>query len=214
MPTNNKNKLRWSLLAFALLVVAAAWYFDLLGFLTVENFKQYRQELGLWAPLVFVLAFVIGELLQIPSVLWIFFAGVIWPWWIALPTSLVAALLAATGAFLVARYFLGDRVIAKLPPALQDLNDRLSHQPTTAVVLLRLTTFLHPAIHWVLAASSVRLPAFLLGTFIGILPMTLALVLLGDVFMSWWDDYSLVIMTATVSALLLYIVLQRRKQAS
>ena len=204
--------IRLGLFLLSVCGVIAAWQFDLLSYLTLENIERYRHDLGPWAPAVFSLAFVVGELLQVPSVLWIFFAGIIWPWWFALPLSLIAALVAATGAFLVARYFLGDRIAEKLPPSFQELNAKLTKQPVVAVIVLRLTTFLHPVMYWVLAASSVRLPPFLIGTLIGIIPMTLALVLLGEVFMSWWDDYSFAITGAAAAVVLIYIVLQRRKQ--
>ncbi len=211
MQIGRSNLVRIILFLLAVSAVIAAWHFELLSYLTLEQIERYKQDLGWWAPVVFALAFVIGELLQVPSVLWIFFAGMIWPWWFALPISLIAALLAATVAFLVARYFLGNQVSEKLPPAFQDLNDRLKRQPVAAVIVLRLTTFLHGAMHWVLAASSVRLPAFLVGTLVGIIPMTLALVLLGEAFMSWWDSYSFAIMGTAAAAVLIYIVLQRRK---
>ena len=200
------------LLILAVATIIAVWYYDVSSYLTLDNFEYYRRDFGWWALVAFILAFVIGELLQVPSVLWIFLAGMIWPWWIALPLSLAGAVLAATGAFLMARYFLGDRMPEKLPPAFLGLNERLRQRPISAIVFVRLTTFLHPVMHWVLAASSARLPAFIIGTSIGVIPMTLALILLGEVFMSWWDNYSLLIMGAAAAAIVVYAIVQRRKR--
>lgn len=205
--------IRYSLFGVAVCLVLAAYYFELPGYITIEKLQSYKQVLGWWAPVVFVVAFVIGELLQVPSVLWIFFAGVIWPWWFALPLALVAALFAATGAFIVARYFLGNHIHEKLPDGLQKLDHKLKARPISAVIVLRLTTFLHPAMHWVLAASSIRLPQFLLGTLAGIVPLTMVIVLLGDAFMSWWDQYSIAMMATVFVCFVLYILNQRRKRA-
>ena len=212
MLTNTRYRMRFILLFLAVATIIAVWYYDVSSYLTLDNFEYYRQDFGWWAPVAFILAFVIGELLQVPSVLWIFLAGMIWPWWIALPLSLAGAVLAATGAFLMARYFLGDRMPEKLPPAFLGLNERLRQRPISAIVFVRLTTFLHPVMHWVLAASSARLPAFIIGTSIGVIPMTLALILLGEVFMSWWDNYSLLIMGAAAAAIVVYAIVQRRKR--
>ncbi len=195
-----------------LFAVAAAYYFELHSYLTLGNLQAVESKLGWWAPIVFLLAFVIGELLQIPSVLWIFFAGLIWPWWFALPVSLLAALLAATTAFLVARYFLGHGFHKKLPDSLQALNEKLQSRPVSAVIFVRLTTFLHPIMHWVLAASSVQLSAFLAGTLVGILPLTIAIVLLGEAFMYWWDEYSTTILVTAGAVTAAYVIYARRRR--
>ena len=206
--------IRYFLFAAALFAVAAAYYFELHSYLTLENLETIKTKLGWWAPIVFVLAFVVGELLQIPSVLWIFFAGLIWPWWFALPVSMLAALLAATTAFLVARYFLGHGFHKKLPDSLQALNEKLQNRPVSAVIVVRLTTFLHPIMHWVLAASSVQLAAFLTGTLIGILPLTIAIVLLGEAFMYWWDQYSTMILLTASGVAAAYVIYARRRRKS
>ncbi|MEM7016559.1 MAG: VTT domain-containing protein [Pseudomonadota bacterium] len=213
-PLQSKHVLRILLFITILVAIGAVFYFDMPQYLTLENVKRLQESLGWWALLVFVVAFVLGELLQVPSVLWIFFAGVIWPVWIALPISLLAAMLAASGAFIVARYFLGDSFHQKLPARFQNLNAQLEASPIRAIIFIRLTTFLHPLLHWVLAASSIKLPAFLVGTFVGILPATIALVLLGQQFLDWWEQYSLQITLLSVGLIALVIFLRRRKASS
>ena len=207
------KRLRIALFAIGFSAVVAVFYFDLLNYLTIENVQFYKVKLGLWAPVVFMLAFVIGELLQIPSVLWMFFAGLIWPVWLALPIALGSAMLAAIGAFLVARYFLGEKFHDKLPGKLRKLNENISKNPLKAVILIRLSTFLHPLVHWALAASPVKLPAFIIGTFIGILPASIAIVLLGQQFIDWWDQYSNFIIAGIIVAVGVFLFI-KRKQAS
>jgi len=139
-------------------------------------------------------------------------AGLIWPWWVALPLSLFAALLAAAVAFLVARHVLGDRFHEKLPKGFEKFNRGLHDSPFKAVILIRLTTFLHPAVHWVLAASPIRLPIFLVGTAVGVLPGVVAIVFLGQSFVTWWDEYALWIVGAGVALVVGYIAYQRRNK--
>ncbi|MBV1876017.1 MAG: VTT domain-containing protein [Pseudomonadales bacterium] len=205
--------LRYLLLVSIALAVAGVFYYDLVSYLTVEAMQGYKDQLGGWAPLVFLLAFVVGELLQLPSVLWILFAGLIWPWWLAVPISLLSAMSAATVAFVVARYFLGAKFHEKLPTRLKALNQRINAAPLRAVIVIRLTTFLHPLVHWALAASSVKLLTFLAGTFIGILPATIAIVFLGQQFVDLWDEYSYPIIAVAAIALLVVGLLSRKKRS-
>jgi uncharacterized membrane protein YdjX (TVP38/TMEM64 family) len=201
------------LIAVVLLSTALlAWHFGLFEYLTIDQLRSLNQRLGYWAPIAFVVAFVIGELLQVPSIFWILCAGLIWPFWIAFPLSMLSAVLAATVAFLVARHILGDRFHEKLPAGFDALAKALKRAPLKAVIMIRLTTFIHPVVHWVLGASPIRLPVFLLGTAIGIFPGVLAIVLLGQTFVSWWDEYAYWIVGAGIAVVLGYVAFQRRKK--
>ncbi|MFT5562701.1 MAG: putative membrane protein YdjX (TVP38/TMEM64 family) [Candidatus Azotimanducaceae bacterium] len=208
-----KNFTRILMAIILVVALAAVWYFDFFEYLTVERLRAFKDTLGPWAPIAFVLAFVVGELLQVPSVFWVLCAGLIWPWWFALPLSLFAALLAATVAFLVARHVLGDRFHEKLPQGFEALNRGLENSPLKAVVMIRLTTFLHPVVHWVLAASPISLPLFLIGTLLGILPGVVALIFLGQSFVNWWDEYAYWIVGVGIALTAAY-VFHRRKQAA
>ncbi len=192
------------------IVVGTAWQLGWLDYLTIENLRAFESRLGPWAPIAFVIAFVIGELLQVPSVFWVLCAGLIWPWWFALPVSFAAAMLAATVAFLVARYILGDQFHEKLPKRFEGLNRGLIKAPFRSVFLIRLTTFLHPAVHWILAASPIKLSVFLAATAIGILPGVIAIILLGQTFVTWWDEYAYWLVGATIAVVVLYMAYQNR----
>ena len=209
-----KNLLRIGGGLLLVAVVVAAWQLGWLDYLTIENLRSFESQLGPWAPFAFVVAFIIGELLQVPSIFWILCAGLIWPWWLALPLSFVAAMLAATGAFLVARYILGDQFHEKLPKRFEGLNKGLEKSPFKSVVLIRLTTFLHPVVHWILAASPIRLPIFLLGTAIGILPGVLAIIILGQTFVTWWDEYAYLIIAVVVALVVAWTLYQRARNQS
>lgn len=203
----------WLRIGGAVILLGAlgvAWHFGWFEYLTIENLRSLEARLGPWAPFAFVLAFVIGELIQVPSIFWILCAGLIWPWWIALPLSFVAAMLAATTAFLVARYILGDQFHERLPRQFIALNKALKDSPFKAVLTIRLTTFLHPVVHWMLAASPIQLPVFLIGTAIGILPGVIAIVLLGQTFVAWWDEYAWWLVAAAVVLVAAWISYRRR----
>jgi uncharacterized membrane protein YdjX (TVP38/TMEM64 family) len=200
--------------ALALIIaVVMAWQNGWFDYLTIENLRRFESTLGPWAPFAFVFAFVFGELIQVPSIFWILCAGLIWPWWFALPVSFVAAMLAATVAFLVARYILGDQFHEKLPKRFRGLNEGLKKSPFKAVLMIRLTTFLHPVVHWILAASPIRLPVFLIGTAIGILPGVVAIIVLGQSFVTWWDEYALWLIAGAIALAIAYVAHQKRSQS-
>jgi uncharacterized membrane protein YdjX (TVP38/TMEM64 family) len=92
-------------------------------------------------------------------------------------------------------------------------NRGLENSPLKAVVMIRLTTFLHPVVHWVLAASPISLPLFLIGTLLGILPGVVALIFLGQSFVNWWDEYAYWIVGVGIALTAAY-VFHRRKQAA
>lgn len=190
-----------------------AWHFDVFEYLTIEQLRAFKMTLGYWAPIAFVAAFIVGELLQVPSIFWILCAGLVWPWWIALPLSMLAAVLAATAAFLVARHILGNRFHEKLPKGFDRLAKSLERSPLKAVIMIRLTTFIHPVVHWVLGASPIRLPVFLIGTAIGILPGVTAIVFLGQTFVNWWDEYAYWIVGSVLAVVVAYVGYQARNKS-
>ncbi|MDC8785025.1 VTT domain-containing protein [Roseateles koreensis] len=140
--------------------------------------------------LVFCLAFMAGNLLQIPGGLFLAAAVLtLGPLWGGLSTY-VAACLSCVGTFAVIRGLGGDalrgwqqgparqRLFASLASLFTRLYTRLlarldSH-PVQSVALLRLLFQTVPALNYALALSGVRFRSYLLGTLIG-LPLPIAL---------------------------------------
>ena len=130
-------------------------------------------------------------------------------WWFALPVSFVAAMLAATVAFLVARYVLGDQFHEKLPKRFRGLNE-VEEVPFQSSVDDSLDDIFTSVVHWILAASPIRLPVFLIGTAIGILPGVVAIIVLGQSFVTWWDEYALWLIAGAITLAIAYVAHQKR----
>ena len=191
-------------------LIGCAVYFEWYQAISQEALQELVVRLGPLAPVAFVGLFVLGELAQIPSVLFVLAAGLVWPFWTALPIAFAGAMAAATVAFLVARHVLGKQIHHRLPPILQRYTDAITNNPIRAVAMIRLTTFLHPAMHWVLAGSRVSLRDLLIGTLVGIAPAVVLLVALGEVFLDWWDRYSPWLLAALVALGIAYVAHRRR----
>ena len=190
-------------------LVGCGVYFEWYQAISQEALQELVVRLGPLAPVAFVGLFVLGELAQIPSVLFVLAAGLVWPFWTALPIAFAGAMAAATVAFLVARHVLGKQIADRLPSGWRRYSDAIATNGMRAVAMIRLTTFLHPAMHWVLAGSRVSLRDFLLGTLVGITPAVVLLVALGEVFLDWWERYSQWLLAAMVVFAIAYVAYRR-----
>jgi len=174
----------------ALLVAIAAvllWRSGLLNDLSVDALRERAAAAGAWGPPLFVLLFVLGELVHVPSVVFLVAAGLAWPLPLALATAWVGAVAAATAVFSVSRYLLSDWVRDRLPARALQVDARLLDHGVRNVALLRLLTFMMPLMHWVLGVSRVSFRDATLGTALGLLPGVALLVVLGERLTEGWD---------------------------
>ena len=135
---------------------------------------------GPWGPPLFWAHFALGEMVAIPSVLFVIVAGMTWPREAALAISWVGAVLSATAVFVVARYLVRDVVQGRMSPRLRWLESWTASRALLGVILIRLFTFLAPWTHLALAVSRVRVRDYVLGTAIGVIPAIIGLVLVGE----------------------------------
>lgn len=172
-------------------VALVAWRMGLLDAITVEALRGWARGAGWWGPFAFVALFALGEVLHVPSVIFVVVAGIVWPLWIALPTAYVGAMAASATVFLFARYVVGEGVRKlvhdKLPPELRRYDEALEDRGVRTVAVIRFFTFMAPLMHWVLATSKVRFGAMMLGTAVGLAPAITALVLLGEQAIAHWE---------------------------
>lgn len=157
------------LLLFALFEFSGARAHFTLGFL--QQLIREHQTSGL---LIFVLAFALGNLIQIPG--WVFLAaavltlGEVWGGIVAY----IAAIISCIITFFTIR-FVGGNALRKLDnPLAVNLLGRLDAHPVKTVILLRIMFQTVPALNYTLAMSGVRFRAYLLGTLLG-LPLPIAL---------------------------------------
>ena len=181
------------MLLLAVLATAAlvAWRMGLLDVITVDALRGWARRAGWWGPFAFVALFALGEVLHVPSVIFVVVAGIVWPLWFALPVSYAGAMAASATVFLFARYVVGDGVRKlvhdKLPPELRRYYDALVERGARTVAVIRFFTFMSPLMHWVLATSKVRFGAMMVGTAVGLAPAVTVLVLLGEQAIDHWE---------------------------
>lgn len=143
----------------------------------------WLRSLGPYAPLAFVLLYIVSCLAGVPGTPltlaagWLF--GLLWGTvWVSL-----ASTLGATGAFLVSRYVARGAVsrwVTRYPRA-DAIDKALAEQGVFAVLLLRLSPVLpFNVLNYLLGVTRISLPAYVLGSWVGMLPGTFMYVYAGS----------------------------------
>lgn len=177
---------RWRQVGTAVLVVAAVVGAVLLlrayGVPGMSDVRATVDAAGVWAPLAF-LALQAGLTVgPVPRTVFTLVAGVLFGWALGLVLTLVATTLAAVIAFALVRAT-GGRLVERYARgrAVNWVRLRLDHHGLLAVTSLRLIpTVPFAALNYLSGLSAVRFWPYLLGTAVGIVPGTIAIVVLGD----------------------------------
>lgn len=148
----------------------------------LDDLRRVVGETGPWAPVVFVGLQVLLNVPPFPRTVFTVAAGVLFGsvWGMAL--TLLGTSIAAVLAFFLVRYT-GARLVRRYAahPKSVWVRRRLDHHGTLAVTSLRLIPMVpFAALNYLSGLSSVRFGPYLLGTVIGSIPGTLAIVVLGD----------------------------------
>ncbi len=148
----------------------------------LADLRRVVSEAGAWAPAVFVLLQVLLNVPPFPRTVFTVSAGLLfgslWGTILTLTGTAIAAVLAFylvrwTGGRLVARYATHRRAVW--------VRRRLDHHGTLAVTSLRLIPMVpFAALNYLSGLSTVRFVPYLVGTVVGCIPGTVAIVILGD----------------------------------
>lgn len=124
--------------------------------------------------LLFVLLFVIGNLIQVPG--WIFLAAAVLTLgksWGGIVTY-IAACISCVCTFLTIRLIGGDALRQLKSPLARRIFLQLDQRPLHSVILLRILFQTVPVLNYALAMSGLRFRTYLAGTLLG-LPLPIAL---------------------------------------
>ena len=160
-------------------VVVVAGVYGIPG---IADLRRMTAEAGPWAPLLFVGLQAGLCVLPVPRTVFTLAAGLLFGSVFGLLLTVVATtaaaviayfLIRATGGRMVERYVRGS--------AVRWARSRLDHHGTLAVTSMRLVPIIpFAALNYVCGLSAVRFVPYLIGTVVGIVPGTVAIVVLGD----------------------------------
>jgi len=165
------------LIAVVLFLILLFAVFELSGaraHFTLEFLQQVIRDHQASGLLIFVLAFVLGNLIQIPG--WIFLAAAVLTlgeFWGGVVTY-IAASISCVATFFTIR-LVGGNALRKLDsPLAVSLLSRLEAHPIKSIFLLRMLFQTIPALNYTLAMSGIQFRDYLLGSLLG-LPIPIAI---------------------------------------
>jgi len=170
-----------------------------------------------YGPPVFILGAIVLILVQLPGLIPVVVAGLVYGLGEAFLYSIIACSLGVTATFLIARFFLRDYFRPKLAKSfLGHAVERLEGSGILGMCLLRLVLVMTPPMNWMLGATNIKVRDYLIGTIIGLSPVILAVLLVVQKLKSvqsirdiWQPEVIAAI--AVLAALTAAILLVRRK---
>jgi uncharacterized membrane protein YdjX (TVP38/TMEM64 family) len=153
----------------------------LLGGLDMAQIQDWLKTWGIWAPIAYILAYILATLLILPSTALNLTGGALFgPWWGTLWTSL-AAILAAIAAFVFTRTVGREIVAQRLAGRWQAMDAEVRRGGRFYMFAVRLIPIMpYGLVNFVAGLTSIRFWDYFLGTVLGTVPSVLPFVLLGS----------------------------------
>ncbi len=173
MPTGKLRKtaiIKATCLAvFVIAAIVVVRYTPIKEFLTLGSLGIFLEAVGWWAPVAFILIYAAGICLFIPgTLLTTLGAALFGPYWGFLYVW-IAAMLGATGAFLIGRYLGREFAASLIGDRLRKYDDAIERNGFATVLYLRLVYFPFTAMNFGMGLTKVRFRDYLWGTGLGIL---------------------------------------------
>jgi uncharacterized membrane protein YdjX (TVP38/TMEM64 family) len=179
---------RWLPVAVLVALMGLAYGLGLHKELTLKtiglNYKSlmaYIDAHFVEALLLYTVGYVLVVALSLPGALVMTLSGgLLFGWKVAAPATVIAATIGATIVFLVARSSCGEALAARAGPWLGKLRDGFKENALSYLLFLRLVpVFPFVVVNLAPALLGVPLHTYLIGTFLGIIPGTVAFTVAG-----------------------------------
>lgn len=175
-----KDKKVWVTLTLVILVLVGLRFLPVNEWL--DRAQHWIEGLGAFAPIVYVLLYVVTALFLIPGSLLTIGAAGIFSFWKAFAVVVVGANLAALVAFWLSRTYLRDRVVrwTEGNAKFAALDRAIGREGFKTVLLVRLSpVFPFTVLNYLLGLTNVRTSTYVLANLIGMLPGTFLYVYIG-----------------------------------
>ncbi len=179
---------RWLPLAALVLLMALVFgmgWHKVLSFETIganyDALKAFVADNLIAALALYMLAYIAVVALSLPGGLVMTLAGgLLFGWKLGAPATVIGATIGATAVFLIAKTSFGEALAAKAGPWLEKLRAGFQENALSYLLFLRLVpVFPFVVVNLAPAFLGVPLRAYVIGTFLGIMPGTLAFSVAG-----------------------------------
>ena len=157
------------LLVFIVIAIYLVRFSPVKQYLSTDQLGLLLESAGLWAPLMFVIIYVVGVCLFLPgTLLTALGAAIFGPYWGFLYVW-TGAMIGSGLAFLIGRYLGRDFAASLIGDKLQRFDDAIERNGFATVLYLRLMYFPFTPMNFGMGLTKVRFWDYLSGTALGIL---------------------------------------------
>jgi uncharacterized membrane protein YdjX (TVP38/TMEM64 family) len=157
------------LIVFILLAIYVARFTSIREYLTAEALSRFLDGAGIWAPIVYILFYVVGVCLFIPgSLLTGLGAAIFGPYWGFLYVW-VGAMLGASAAFFIGRTLGRDFAASLIGDKLKRYDEAIERNGFATTLYLRLVYFPFTPMNFGMGLTRVRFWDYFFGTGLGII---------------------------------------------
>jgi uncharacterized membrane protein YdjX (TVP38/TMEM64 family) len=172
MARQGQNKLVFLMVAIVGLWLAACAA-GVTGLFTSEGMRGFVALRSFQGVVAFIALFSAGQLLRVPSTVFVAAAVAIYGLSLGAFVALLGALVSATVTFAVVRTFAGHALADVQRPVVRQLLRKIDNRPVVTVALLRLLFQTAPPLNYALAMTAVRWRDHLIGSLLGLpVPVT------------------------------------------
>lgn len=157
------------LFSFIISAIVLVRFAPVRQYLTVDQLGLFLESAGLWAPLMFVIIYVVGVCLFLPgTLLTALGAAIFGPYWGFLYVW-TGAMIGAGFAFLIGRYLGRDFAASLVGDRLKRFDDAIERNGFATVLYLRLMYFPFTPMNFGMGLTKVRFQDYIAGTGLGIM---------------------------------------------
>lgn len=146
----------------------AAWATGVTESFTSESIRGLLAGRGLWGVVAFIIVFSAGQLLRVPSLVFIAAAVAVYGRNSGILVALLGGLVSATVSFAVIRALAGRALADVQQPCIRRLLTNIDSRPVLTVALLRLLFQTAPPLNYALPMTAVRWGDHLVGSVLGL----------------------------------------------
>ena len=147
---------------------------------SVDLIKQWIDQAGWWAPVIFIFIYAAGSILFLPGTIFTFAGGIIFGPVTGVLYNLTGATLGASFSFLIARYLASNLVSQRSAGRLKQLINGVEAEGWRFVAFVRLVPlFPFNLLNYALGLTKIRFIEYVLATFIFMIPACIAYTYIG-----------------------------------
>ncbi|MFE5471919.1 TVP38/TMEM64 family protein [Bacillus safensis] len=179
------NKRKWLLFLGIGILAAALWWLNKQHLqLAPKDVKNWVLQFGMLAPFVFLFLSLFRPFVLVPITVFSLAAGLAFGSVLGTIYALVGATAGATGSFMIASTFRKKKETDSNSRKLKAVTSRIQEHGFLYILFLRIAPIHFDFVSYAAAASRANYRAFVAATFLGLIPGTIALNVLGSSFVS------------------------------